>query len=412
MSEDTAVKVLVEGLQHLVLIECWKDINKSAAKGVDGVSAKTYALNLEGNVHLVVEQLKAKRYRAQHVRRHNIPKEGDKVRPLGIPVVEDKLLQLGVAKILEAIYEQDFLPCSYGYRPGVSAHAAVDSIQATLQFGSYNRVVEADIKGYFDNIDHDWLMKMLALRIDDKPFLLLIRKWLKAGVLELSGHVVDPEKGSPQGGVISPILANIYLHYALDLWFEKVVKKHCQKNANLWRYADDWVCAFEREEDAQWFFDVVAERLKKFKLELSPEKTHSIAFSRALGSGPSFEFLGFEFRWGWARNGKPHLKRRTSPKKFGKSVKAFTDWCRKSRNMPIRLLLKKLGQKLQGYYNYYGVVGNSDELSRYGYVTRGILHKWLNRRSQSRSYNWHGFHELLKDFHYPTPKTRRRAALS
>lgn len=393
-------------LNEEFLGRCWKDINKKSAIGVDEVSAKEYAAELSENIQNLVERLKAKRYRARLVKRHYIPKSDGKLRPLGIPVTEDKLLQKAAAKILEAIYEGDFLPCSFGYRPGVSAHDALDCISAKLQFGKYRYIVEADIKGYFNNIDHDWLMRMLELRIDDKPFLRLIKKWLKAGVLETDGNVVSPETGSPQGGVVSPILANIYLHYVLDLWFEKVVKKDCRGEVRLVRYADDWICAFQYQTDAQRFFGETQERLKKFGLELASEKSRMIQFSRFFGNKPHFEFLGMEFRWGKDRNGKAHLKRRTAPERFRRSVKVFTDWCKKFRHLKLRQFFERFKSKLRGYYNYYGVSGNSEAISRFHYIAMKTLFKWLNRRSQRRSYNWTGFNELIKHFKIPLPRIK------
>ena len=274
-----------------MLLDSWRYIRKDAAYGVDRVSAADYEQNLATKVHQLVEDLKEKRYRAQLVRRQYIPKANGKVRPLGIPATQDKLLQLAVKRILEAIYEQDFYRCSYGYRPNIGALDAVDKLTLKLQFGKYHYVVEADIKGYFDNIDHQWLLKMLARRVDDQALLRLIAKWLKAGVLETDGQVVQPSTGTPQGGIISPILANVYLHYALDEWFQKVVKPHCRGEACLIRYADDFVCAFENQADAQRFHEVLGKRLGKFGLELSAEKTQVIAFSVVLVgkpvSGPS-----------------------------------------------------------------------------------------------------------------------------
>lgn len=222
-----------------------------------------------------MDELKRKRYRAKNVLRRYIPKGKDKLRPLGIPATQDKLLQMAVKRILEAIFEQDFLNCSYGYRPGVGILDAVDDLTVKLQFGKYNYVVEADISGYFDNINHDWLLRMLAERIDDKSFLWLIGKWLKAGVLETDGKVVHPVTGTPQGGIVSPILANIYLHFALDLWFHMVVIPHCSGEACLIRYADDFVCAFEKEEEALRFQEALRDRMKKFNLELPQRKRAS-----------------------------------------------------------------------------------------------------------------------------------------
>ena len=227
-----------------MLKDSWRFIRKDAAYGIDRVSGKDYEQNLDENIHQLVEGLKQKRYRAKLVRRRYIPKGNGKFRPLGIPATQDKLLQLAVKRILEAIYEQDFLRCSYGYRPNIGALDAVDKLTVKLQFGKYHYVVEADIKGFFDHLDHDWLLKMLAERIDDKALLWLIKKWLKAGVLDTDGKVLHPVTGTPQGGIISPILANVYLHYALDLWFQKVVIPHCSGEACLIRYADD--CAPRR----------------------------------------------------------------------------------------------------------------------------------------------------------------------
>jgi RNA-directed DNA polymerase len=222
-----------------LLRPCWRDINKNAAYGVDRVSAEAYAQHLDNNLRDLVERLTRQTYRAKLVRRHYIPKGEGRMRPLGSPAIEDTLVQLAVTRILEAIYEQDFLRCSYGYRPHVGALDAIRTLTIKLQFGRYKYVVEADIKGFFDNLDHDWLLKMLAERIADKALLRLIKKWLKAGVLDTDGQGIHPATGTPQGGIVSPILANVYLHYALDLWFEKVVKKRCQGEACLLRYADD-----------------------------------------------------------------------------------------------------------------------------------------------------------------------------
>jgi group II intron reverse transcriptase/maturase len=341
------------------------------------------------------------------------------MRPLGIPATEDKLLQVAVKRILEAIYEQDFLHCSYGYRPGVGALDAVDKLTVKLQFGRYNFVVEADVKSFFDNVDHEWMMRMLKERIDDRPFLRLIRKWLKAGILEPDGEVVHPVTGTPQGGIASPMLANVYLHYVLDLWFQKVVKKYCGGEACLIRYADDFVCGFQYRKDAERFYKAMGKRLEKFGLELSPEKTRIIEFRRDHQPGKtSFDFLGFEFRWGKDRSGKPHLKRRTSRKKLRKSLKNFTEWCKANRHQRLDWLFRKLNAKLRGYYNYYGVIGNCASLWEFFKQAVCILFKWLNRCSQLRSYTWSGFQELINYFQIELPrvverpKTRKAASMA
>jgi len=296
---------------------CWSFINKKAAAGVDKISAKAYEKNLHANIANLVERSKSGRYKAKLVKRQHILKENGKLRPLGIPAIEDKLLQTGVKVILESIYEQDFMPCSYGYRPNIGAVNALDDLYKELRYGRYNYVVEADIRGYFDNIDHDILEKMLLMRIDDKKFIRLIKKWLIAGVLDTDGKVISPATGTPQGGIVSPVLANIYLHYALDKWVEHVVVPNSNGQVYLCRYADDFVCAFQYEYDAVRFYNELAKRLAKFNLQLAEEKTNIIRFSRFQSKEKTkFDFLGFEFRWGKSRFGKITLKRRTSPKKL------------------------------------------------------------------------------------------------
>jgi RNA-directed DNA polymerase len=396
------------------LLDCWRYIRKDAAYGVDKMSAGEYERDLEENIRDLVERLKRGSYRAKLVRRKYIPKEEGKMRPLGIPAIEDKLLQIAVKRILEAIYEQDFLRCSYGYRPGVGALDAVDKLTVKLQFGRYNFVVEADIKSFFDNVDHEWVIRMLEERIDDQLFLRLIKKWLKAGILEPDGEVIHPVTGTPQGGIVSPILANVYLHYVLDLWFHKVVKKYCKGEACLIRYADDYVCAFQYQEDAESFYRAMGKRLGKFRLKLSEKKTRVKRFSRDHQPGKaSFDFLGFEFRWGEDRGGRPHLKRRTSRKKLRRSLRNLADWCRANRHLRVDVLFRKLNAKLRGYYNYYGVVGNYASLAKFFEQVLRILFKWLNRCSQRSRYNWRGFQELIELFNIERPrivgrpKTRR-----
>jgi group II intron reverse transcriptase/maturase len=400
---------LYRELNEDLLRDSWRLLRKDAALGVDRVSAAEYEANLEENIRQLVERLKRKSYRARLVRRHYIPKGEGKMRPLGIPATEDKLLQLAVKRLLEAIYEQDFLPCSYGYRPRVGALEAVDQLTVKLQFGGYHQVVEADIKGFFDNLSHEWLMRMLAERIDDQAILRLIKKWLKAGVLDTDGKVLRPESGTPQGGIISPILANVYLHYALDLWFERVFQRNCRGGACLVRYADDFVCGLGREEEAQRFYVELEERLLKFGLELAADKTRVIPFSRYRRGETSFDFLGFEFRWGTDRKGQARLKRRTSRKKFRSSVKRVAEWCKKNRHRRVGEQFQLLNAKLRGYYNYYGVHGNYVSLDQFFYQVRRLHLKWLNRRSQRQSYNWTGYEELLRHFALARPRIAARS---
>ena len=389
------------------LKEAFRSLNKNAASGVDRVSAREYGRNLDGNLRGLVERLKGKRYRAKLVRRRHIPKDKIKTRPLGIPVTEDKLLQTAVSKILMAIFEQDFLPSSFGYRPRVGARDAVRKLTAKLQYGKFGYVVEADIKAYFNNIDHDWLIRMVRERVDDEAFLRLIRKWLKAGVLEEDGKVVNPEAGTPQGGSVSPVLANIYLHYAFDLWFQKVVYKYCTGKVFFARYADDFVCLFQYKKDAERFYRALPRRLAKFGLEVAPEKTRIVEFSRfRKNENNRFEFLGFEFMWGTNRAGRDQLYTRTSPERLQRSLREFTQWCKQVRHQGTREIFEMLNVKLLGHYNYFGVRGNFARLQRFFYRAMGILRKWLNRRSQRRSCSWMKFFRWLEIFKVERPRIR------
>jgi len=386
------------------LLACWRLINKRAAYGVDRVDARAYEANLQENVEGLVAAVKGGWYRAKLVLRKYIPKLNGKLRPLGIPAIADKVLQMGVSKILEEIYEQNFLGCSYGYRPNVGALDAIRDLSAELRSGCYHFLVEADIRSFFDKIDHEKLIELLRLRIDDEPFLRLIRKWLKAGVLEPDGAVQYPEKGSPQGGIVSPMLANIYLHYALDVWFEETVKARCKGKAYLCRYADDFVCAFECESDAERFYRALGGRMESYGLEVAEEKTNLLRFSRQdwLKNG-TFEFLGFEFRWGRGRWGKPTIKRRTARKKYRAALASFQEWCREHCRMRKGRFFAALNAKLRGYYNYYGIRGNFESIDDFFYQVTRMLYRQLNRRSQRRSYNWKGFAELIKVFKLERP---------
>jgi RNA-directed DNA polymerase len=384
---------------------CFEFLRKDAAPGVDRVDYVGYQRDLDSNIHDLVERLKGNRYRAKLVRRRYIPKLNGKMRPLGIPATEDKLVQVAVAKILGAIYEQDFLDWSYGYRPQRSPQDAATELTHSLHHGRYCWVVEADIKGFFDNIDHDWMIRMLEERIDDKPFLRLIRKWLQAGILETDGQVVHPVTGTPQGGIVSPVLANIYLHYALDLWFERRVNPRCRGAAMIIRYADDFVCAFQYKSDAEAFYGSLWDRLGKFGLTVAEEKTRILSFSRFDPDGSGrFDFLGFEFFCDRTRRGFLGVKRRTSRKKLRASLATFTAWIRISRHRPLRVILQTLKVKYRGYWNYYGVIGNSASLTLFFYRSKRILFKWLNRRSQRSSYTWTGFQAMLDQVGISAPR--------
>lgn len=336
---------------------CFYRLKRGSAPGVDDVDWYEYEKNLDVNIHDLVNRLKRKRYRARLIRRHYIPKsEPGKVRPLGIPVIEDKLLQMGVSRILSAIYEQDFLECSYGFREGLGPLDAVQDLTLNLQYGKFTWIVDADIKGFFDNIDHNWMIRMIEERVNDRAFTNLIRKWLKAGVMETDGQVLHLATGNPQGGVVSPVLANIYLHYVLDLWFEKKVKPRCKGKVKIIRYADDFVCAFQYKGEADSFYKDLAERLARFGLELAKEKSRTLLFSRfKTDKNEGFDFLGFEFRWKNDHKGQPRMTRGTSRKKLNASIVNFTVWIKENRHKRTRRVMETLVSKYRGYWNYYGI---------------------------------------------------------
>lgn len=379
-------------------------LKKKAAPGVDKVTWQTYGQDLEANVARLGKRLKANQYRTGLVQRKYIPKPNGKRRPLGLLKVEDKTVQRTATSIVEAIYEEDFLESSYGYRPRRGAKDAVREVTKQLQFGRFRWVVEADIQGFFDHLDHEKLMGMLGERIQDGRFLRLIRKWLKAGILEETGAVINPETGTPQGGIISPVLANIYLHKVLDQWFEQQIRLGRRGQVMINRYADDFICAFEDKEDAKGFLKKLEARLGKYGLKLATDKTRMLRFSRfEVTENESFEYLGFEFRWGRALNGKAVVKRRTARKKLRASVANFKEWIQTKRHMITQKIMSTLAAKLRGHWNYYGVIGNQASQWEFFRQITGILFKWLNRRSQRSSYTWAGLAELFKQYAVPKP---------
>src|SRR3989475_5080885 len=396
---------LYRWLNRDVLRQCFYRLRKDAASGVDGVTFQEYERNLESNLADLEGRLQRKAYRARLVRRKYIPKGNGKLRPLGIPVLEDKLLQMAVTQILLAIDEVDFLPCSYGYRPGVSAHDAIKALSEELQFGGHQFVVEADIKGFFDNIQWEWLERMLEQRIADGAFLNLIRKWLRAGILGEDGKVIHPQTGTPQGGVISPVLANIYLHYALDLWLERVVRPQQQGRCRMIRYADDFVACFEYRHEAGGFEEGVKEGLAKVGVRGAEDKNNKPRFWDNAGPhNGRFDFLGFEFYWQPDRQGKPRVKRRTATKKWRAGIPRMTDWVKAHRHQKLSRTMKTLKAKLVGTWNYYGLIGNYRRMQLFYDATCRTLHKWLNRRSQRRSMTWPAFNRMLARFQVPRPR--------
>ncbi len=396
-----------------MLRECFRQLRKDAAAGIDKVTKKEYGANLEKNLTALVEKLHRMSYIPLPVRRVYIPKPGSsKERPLGIPALEDKLVQAGLARILSAIYEQDFIDDSYGFRPGRGCHDALRALSDEVEGGRIHYIVDADIKGFFDNVDHEWLMKFLGHRIVDKRVLRYVKRFLKAGIME-EGAVSASDKGTPQGGIVSPILANIYLHYSLDLWFTRVFQKGCYGQSRMIRYADDFVVCFQREVDAIRFRHELDERLFRFGLEISPEKTKTIEFGsfaeakakKRGGKAATFDFLGFTHYCSRSRNGRHfRMKRVTSHKKFTAKIRMFRDWLKASRTLPTDEFMEKVASKLRGHFAYYGVTDNSRGISRFAYEIRCLLFKWLNRRGKRGCMNWEKFNLFLKKFPLPRPR--------
>jgi len=404
-------------LAHLInvemLLECHYELSGNKAAGIDRVTKAEYEKNLLENIIVLHGSLRKMTYRPQAVRRVYIPKPGsDKGRPLGILAYEDKIVQLAVSKILTAIYEQDFLDSSYGFRPGRSCHGALRKLNNIIMTGKTNWIVDADVSGFFDHVDHGWMMKCLEVRIKDPKLLRIIKRMLKAGIME-DGEYKLSEEGTPQGGVASPILANIYLHYILDLWFERIVKKQCKGSAHIVRYADDFVCCFQYEHEAKRFYYELIKRLEKFNLNIAPEKSKIIEFGlfaarnvkkRGENKPETFDFLGFTHYCGVSQNGKFRVKRKTSRKKYQGALYRMKQWIKANRTTPVSILLEQIKPKLVGYYRYYGITDNGPMIHRYWYEVTKLLFKWINRRSQRNSYTWEKFLLLLKVKPLPKPK--------
>jgi len=404
-------------LFHLMNMEllrgCFDGLRKDAASGIDRVTKEEYGKDLEANLTTLVGRLHMMSYIPQPVRRVYIPKLGStKQRPLGIPALEDKLVQVGLVRILEAVYERDFIDDSYGFRPGRGCHDALRSLSLEVEGGSIHYIVEADIKGFFDNVQHDWMMEFLSHRIADKRVLRYVKRFLIAGVLE-DGVLVATEEGTPQGGIISPMLANIYLHYCLDLWFVRSFARTCEGRARLIRYADDFVVCFQRKCDAKRFRAELDGRLGKFGLEVAPEKTKIIEFgplaelkARKRGGKPeTFDFLGLTHFCSRTRDRRRfRMKRITSRKKYRAKMREFKEWVKRSRTLPTPELMKTAVAKLQGHLAYYGVTDNSPGINRFVYEVRRLLFKWLNRRGKRGCMSWKKFEMLLARFPLPKPR--------
>jgi group II intron reverse transcriptase/maturase len=389
-------------------------LRKEASAGVDGVTYQEYAQGVKERIQDLHDRLKGKRYRAQPLRRVYIPKEGGKRRPISIPALEDKIVQRATVELLNAIYEQDFRDCSYGGRPGRGAQGALDEIGKVICQKGTNYVLEADVTAYFDSIVRDQLMEMVERRVRDGSIVRLIRKWINAGVIE-EGRLLHTETGTGQGQVISPLLANIYLHYVLDIWFEKEVKPRLRGRAYLIRYLDDFVILLQYEADAKRVYEVLPKRFGKYGLELHPEKTRLLAFGRraleAAGKGgkkpATFDFLGFTHVCAWSRRGRFTIHVRTVAKRLRRSLLRISEWCRKHRHDPVDEQCEALNRKLRGHYQYYGRSTNSLGIKRFYRAVRRIWRKWLNRRTRGKTLPWPEYAKLLARHPLVPPRITR-----
>ena len=394
------------------LREAYRRTRKDGAAGVDGVTAAQYGAGLDANLSGLLDRFKSGRYRAPPVRRVHIPKPGKagKTRPLGIPTLEDKVLQRAVLMALEPIFEQDFLDCSYGFRPGRGPHMALEALWHGLMGLGGGWVIDLDIRSFFDEVDRGHLRDFLGRRVRDRTIRRAVGKWLNAGVME-DGAVRRSDRGTPQGGVISPLLSNLYLHHVLDLWFERDVKPCLRGRAFAVRFADDAVLAFEREEDARRVFAVLGKRFAKYGLRLHPEKTRLVDFRspsrRKPGGtqrGRSFALLGFTHHWGRSREGRWVVKRKTAKDRLTRAMRAVGDWCRRNRHQPVAVQWAALRRKLLGHYAYYGITGNYRALGRFHWWVRATWYKWLCRRSPRARMTWDRFLRLCRRCPLPRPR--------
>ena len=411
--------VALSTLHHVIDLEWMKEAyrltRKDGAPGIDGVTAADYEANLEANLLDLLGRIKSGRYQAPPVRRVYIPKADGSRRPLGLPTFEDKVAQRAIVMVLEPVYEQDFLPCSYGFRPGRSAHQALQNLRTGFMSQGLRWVLDIDIEKYFDSIPHSHLRTFLDRRVTDGVIRRMIDKWLKAGVLE-NGLLRHATEGSPQGGVVSPCLSNIFLHHVLDEWFENEVKPRLKGKSTLARFADDAVMAFADVHDAKRVLDVLGKRLARYELTLHPDKTRFVDFrtNRSNGTrrpetdGTSFTFLGFCHVWGRSRKGKNVVWQVTAKKRYARALAAVTDWCRANRHRSIRDQHHHLTAKMRGHYAYYGITGNSRRLRWYAHSVAKIWRKWLSRRDRGSRFHWNRFNELLKRLPLPAARIVHR----
>ena len=403
-------------LAHLLNVEylrdCYKSLNRNKAVGIDNVSWEEYGRNLDENLELLVSRLKRKKYKPIPARRVYIPKSETEKRPLGISALENKIVERGITWILESIYEQDFQNCSYGFRPKRNSHQALKELNDLIMFQPVNHIVEADIKGFFDNVSHEKLMEFMSIRIKDTTLLNLIKKFLKAGYV-YDGLLVKPDAGTPQGSILSPMLANIFLHYVLDTWFETTVKSHVKGFCEIVRYADDFVCVVRYADDARRIERGLRNRFNKYGLELHPTKSRNISFGRfERGNAKlqdrranTFDFLGFTHYCDKSRKDNFKVGRKTSRKKYTAKCRAMNAWLKAIRNqVKTKEWWKILIAKLRGHFQYYGVSENYEGIARFYKFTIRMVRKWMNRRSQKRKMSWDRFIEYFE--HYPLPKPK------
>jgi group II intron reverse transcriptase/maturase len=394
--------------------EAYRRTRKDGAPGVDGQSAEEYGQRLEENLQSLLERAKSGTYRAPAVRRVHIPKGNGETRPIGIPTFEDKVLQRAVTMVLEAVYEQDFLPCSYGFRPRRNAHQCIEALRDGARTMAGGWVLEMDIRKFFDSIQRPRLLEVLSQRVRDGVLSRLVAKWLHAGVME-EGTLTRPKAGTPQGGVISPLLANIYLHEVLDAWFERDVRPRMKGRSYLFRYADDAVMLFEKEDDARRVFEVLPQRFEKYGLTLHPEKTRLVRFRRpdrarddAAGNGVArpgtFDFLGFTHYWARAHSGGYWVVlRRTARDRFTRALKAVRQWLKTNRHRPLEEQQRGLAQRLRGHYGYYAIRGNKDRAWNFLYFVTRAWKRWLERRSDRAKMGWKRFERILERYPLPVP---------
>jgi RNA-directed DNA polymerase len=405
-----APQMAMQTLAHHIDVEflsvAYARTRKDGATGVDNQTAAEYARDLEGNLESLLNRFKSGAYFAPPVRRVDIPKEDGTSRQLGIPTFEDKILQRAVAMVLEAIYEQDFLDCSYGFRPGRSAHQALDALWKATMSVRGGWVLEIDIRRYFDSVDHKHLRAMLDKRVRDGVIRRTIDKWLNAGV-QFGGVVTHPNEGTPQGGVISPLLSNVFLHEILDVWFRDEVKPRLSGAAHLIRYADDATMVFAQRDDAKRVMGMLRDRFEQYGLTLHPEKTRMIDFQHPddqIGEPGSFDMLGFTHYWGRSRKGNRVVQRKTAASRLGRALKRVAEWCRRNLHLPVREQHAALVRKVRGHYNYFGITGNSRSLRCFLYEVRGIWRKWLDRRSSKARVDWEYFWRLHRRYPLPSPR--------